>query len=179
MTSDTSDIAWLAGFFDGEGTAAVRQHRGSGTIRPIISVVNTDSANLKDAKRIIASIIGHERRYTWSTTAGGFPIARIDLHSAADIRAFAIALLPYLRAKKEQVELVLEFIGLMPGQGKKDGRTPRMLEIVARSAALKRVRLNRGLEKEEAKLLAPRRAGEEMVRTEPQGSEVPEGGPAS
>lgn len=98
-----TDLIWAAGFFDGEGcVSVVLQKRGDFMVR--LFVGNTNVQALFAFKEMFggtiyerpAKSIRHKTAYQWQVVSG---------------QAFRALeqLLPYLRVKREQAELALQF----------------------------------------------------------------------
>ncbi|MEM0053705.1 MAG: LAGLIDADG family homing endonuclease [Nitrososphaeria archaeon] len=113
MPTET-EKAWMAGFLDGEGTFTickqVRKNRPSPAYRVFISVSNTDKYVLKIFCRYYGGKIYnvHERRkdkrgLKWRDAFDWYcPVFTSE--------RFLIDVLPYLRLKYQQAEVLLEFL---------------------------------------------------------------------
>lgn len=109
-----TDKAWMAGFVDGEGcitiSKQVRKNRPTPAYRVFITISNTDYAVLEFFKLHYGGSIYnvHERRkdkrnIKWSDTYDWYcPIS--------SSKRFLRDILPYLRLKRKQAELCLEFL---------------------------------------------------------------------
>jgi len=117
-TSDV-DLAWVAGFFDGEGCITVIQHRRSPPVFELaILTGNTNYASIERCKRIMGGRISYQNRKdghrpTWWWRSSG-----------QDAKRILRLMLPHLTVKREQAEAALEFP--MPGH-RRDEQTGRML----------------------------------------------------
>ena len=99
-----TQAAWVAGFFDGEGTiAAYKGGRGGKYLSYIIQLPNTHKGSLDFVQKVTGagrvtkrSMKGrashHKQQYLWK------------LSSQRDIVAFCEQILPFLIVKKEEVE---------------------------------------------------------------------------
>ena len=103
-----TDAAYLAGLIDGEGclyvkplTAFPRLYHFGG-----LSVTNTHLATLTWLKERFGGNIRIKAR-----TGNQIPCGEWSIHGADAIRSLLKRLLPYLRIKKEQAVLLLEFLG--------------------------------------------------------------------
>jgi len=112
--TDTSEleIAYFAGFFDGEGMVAIYRKKY------VVALANTDVRPLKRAQELWGG-------YICSQAASSRPGALRDLwrwqiygHSA---RGFLEAIRPYLILKVEQVDVYLETLARVPIKGGKYG----------------------------------------------------------
>lgn len=118
QTTET-DLAWLAGFFDGEGTISLGASRGR--ISPIVSVVNTNLPNLGRVRAVTATLLGHdvrihERKGKDAQAARPAFVASFSSHIDADV--LLNAMYGYLVGKRRQASLVLQFLSIAPGSGR-------------------------------------------------------------
>lgn len=96
------DIAWAAGFFDGEGCIVLHSNGSSPVLRLRLDVGQVDRRPLEKLVAIFGGSIQAvpfrserwRRQYVWRLTSPDSSLA---------------AMLPYLTVKKEQAELALEF----------------------------------------------------------------------
>jgi hypothetical protein len=140
------DLAWLAGFLDGEGSLMVKycagsrmqQYRRQGQpyIAPSICVVNTDQPTLDVVRQILANngLPHHISQRTGGVGKNGRPY-----QDSWDIRVVGFkrckrwleTLIPYLRTKRGQAEALLELCNSrLSGYEKGAGYTARELAIV-------------------------------------------------
>lgn len=101
---DETLLAYLAGFFDGEGCIALYM-RKAWTAQVTVSQIDTDVldlyAQLSPTYTVVKVNGGHVSNYTWYSRSA-IPVVR--------------ALYPYLRVKKEQAELFLEWASYSDGR---------------------------------------------------------------
>jgi hypothetical protein len=100
-----TDLAWAAGFIDGEGTISLRLHvntQGNTYIYPTLQAANTNVEMLQELRYMFGGSIhavkqvdGRKRVHRW--TCG----------SRQSVEAIRL-LLPYLKLKRPQAALVLE-----------------------------------------------------------------------
>lgn len=112
--SPTMDLAWLGGFWDGEGTITMFSHQeknGSLKIKPMIAVVNTDLCLINKVRKILESLNcnfvlteyksknkRHRDRWTLSTS------------NQKTIVLFLDAILPYINSyKKQSAEIIRDY----------------------------------------------------------------------
>lgn len=183
MTHD-HELAWLAGFLDGEGTimlyASHPKSERNPHIQSALRVANTNEDTIKASKAILSRIVGREVRYkaTRQSVKGYRPIYRLDVDRQSDIRTALVALLPHLVGKRPQAALMLEYLNIAPS--KSGGPTTRgtsytdaHFEYVSRMRHLNR-RYARGewwISQRETERLAPT-MGEETARPASQDAEA-------
>ncbi|TME87373.1 MAG: hypothetical protein E6I44_10220 [Chloroflexi bacterium] len=113
------DLAWLAGFTDGEGTISlsVNRHRnGLRTITPRFSLSNTNLSNLGRARLLLARLTGHDVKVKTKKSDGqSRPAYAIELASHFDVDTTVRALYPYLVGKWPQAHAILEYLTIAPG----------------------------------------------------------------
>ena len=127
-TSSKLDITYLAGFFDGEGHVSIISFVGHGykQYAARIHVTNTDLPSLEHYKSIYGgSIRPHgkpkKQSYRW------------DLTINEDRTRFLLSMLPYLTVKKEEANIVLQFLRLGSDQtpGKRNDLYEQLEKIKA------------------------------------------------
>jgi hypothetical protein len=108
------EIAWAAGFFDGEGS--VRTTANAGTARQPVArctITNTDPRPVTKFHDMFGGCVyvrenklrpRWRRSFEWTV-------------QGAELDAFVRQILPYSVTKREQLELLVEFRKLMPGRG--------------------------------------------------------------
>lgn len=109
-----TDLAWLGGFWDGEGSItmfSVKEKNGAEKIRPTISIVNTDLCLINKTRKILEEMglnlklqeyksknYRHRDRYVFITS------------NQRQIIIFLEHILPYVHSyKKQSGEIILEF----------------------------------------------------------------------
>jgi hypothetical protein len=105
-TNDT-EMAYFAGFFDGEGCVAIYVHKY------VVSITNTDVRPLKRAKELWGGTINVQKR---ETLQGALQDLRRWSVYGRNSREFLNAILPYLIVKKEQVNIYLAILDLLPNK---------------------------------------------------------------
>lgn len=110
------DLAWAAGFFDGEGCICIgwdksRSNSRGGRWQLLLTIVQVDRASLEEF-RCIVDWPGPVR----CRAASGFNLRDLYILQASSRKAGVIleALLPFLRVKKAQAEAALEFRDTFP-----------------------------------------------------------------
>ena len=123
------DIAWAAGFIDGEGCLTVGRQWRNGYLRhwPVVNAANTNRRNLEALSHIfrlgsVSEIYNSKmKRRTWIWRVNGRKTVKRVLER----------MLPYLRGKEREARLLIDFTDL-PLYG---GRTPTPIEDVAQRDA--------------------------------------------
>jgi hypothetical protein len=119
------DLAYLAGIIDGEGTIGLYWHKARDSYRVKIYVVNT-CKNLIDW---LGSVFGgyvYERKHNqWKT--------RYEWHLGEDSMDLLESLIPYLKVKKGQANVILEFRKKFKDKEKRPEYYLRMKELNKRN----------------------------------------------
>ncbi len=118
----TTDLAWLAGFLDGEGSFMVihlagkrLKALGGKYIAPRITLVNTDEPTLKEVQRILVDLglPHHVSRRIGGVNKNGHKWADswdIRVQGLSRCKRWCEILIPYLRTKKSQAQAMLALI---------------------------------------------------------------------
>jgi hypothetical protein len=136
-----TEAAYFAGFVDGEGTISVartkrRESRTGYRFRPYLSVANTNI----DVLRSLLTQCGNGRILCKYSTFRCCPdrkeLYALDL-GAAQMRRVLPAIQPYLRVKKRQAELLMEFLSIsVYGHQNTEAEWQRVLQIHSELRAL-------------------------------------------
>jgi hypothetical protein len=118
-----TDIAYMAGLVDGEGTISITPKKDTHTFRPFIEITNTDPL-----------MIEWLHRYFWQKVRKGEtdlhrPVFKVHL-TGYGITPFLERIKPYLTAKKIQCSLLIAFINLRQNQNWKDSPSAEMLDTL-------------------------------------------------
>ena len=109
LSLTNTEAAWLAGFLDGEGCFAIYiQKRSSGIYyHPRVQATNTSQEVLETIKMMTGCgcIVSPEK-----TVEHWKPIHTWIVNNHQYSRAVLEAVLPYLRVKRKQAEILIEFI---------------------------------------------------------------------
>lgn len=124
--------AWLAGFFDGEGSIFLCVDRKTNRIEPGCSVVNTNRQNADAMKVAISEALGRQIRFRLKQRKDYRPLFRIEITTHADIAKLLEYVLPHLTGKKPQAMLMLEYLKVAPGKGSVDGFQAFHYDFVSR-----------------------------------------------
>ncbi|MDO8488058.1 MAG: hypothetical protein Q7S31_01955 [bacterium] len=108
-----TDKAWLAGFIDGEGYIGIvrikkkvtRQSSDTWRYYPWVIVTNTDTKVLADIQLAVST----EKQASLSRTEGHKPAFQVKISKFDDVAQFLEAVLPYLRLKQKQAQLLIDF----------------------------------------------------------------------
>lgn len=113
-----SDLAWLAGFVDGEGSVLIGMERKTGILKPQITIGNTVRENIERAKRIVQAVTGREIRYVEVNASQGYrPCYSLRVKQLNDLRLLAEALEPLACGKRAQLRIMLRYVAASPGKG--------------------------------------------------------------
>lgn len=114
MTLKT-DLAWLAGFMDGEGAIGVtrmrdRKYHNDRYLRPHFQACNTDLRLVEEASRIVFSVTKKKPwvGLTHQQTETRKPAWTIAIHTKTVLSILLPAVIPYLVGKRRQAEIVLQ-----------------------------------------------------------------------
>jgi hypothetical protein len=149
----TLDLAWLAGFIDGEGTITFKVQRGKRLTNlgfiyyyPDIRITNTHQATLKTCTDILdanglAYHVSHRGAVTVKKWAAAWDI---EVKGLKRCERWLQVIAPYLRTKQEKAYLALEYINSRKNYAIGEGYTERELEIlgIIREAPVYPQRLN-------------------------------------
>lgn len=116
MVSDI-DCAYLAGLFDGEGTIGIYYRR-----RNYIQSVKMSSVDIRDLRELYESFgcIGSFAVYDNKSTTN-YPQARWGITKRSEIVSFLNLLLPFLRLKRSQAVLMLDYCAMCDEQISRKG----------------------------------------------------------
>jgi hypothetical protein len=98
----TTEIAWAAGFFDGEGTAYAARN-GSGRRYLVLTVANTEREALLRMQRVIGGRI-YEQRDRFNTLARK-PLLVLKIMRREEVQRAVDRLWPYLGTQKRSAIL--------------------------------------------------------------------------
>lgn len=109
-----TDLAWLAGFLDGEGTIGISRCNNKMQphpyLRPHLQAPNTDRRLIEHMGRIIEGVTGKTQSITRPPMpAGQKTMYRLRVGTQWELAILIPLLLPYVVSKKRQSQLVLEF----------------------------------------------------------------------
>jgi hypothetical protein len=99
------DIAYIAGFIDGEGTITLNPVRGGKWWTPYVGVINTDFNIIG----FFAKIFGRQASLKKSKNLERNDAYGVEITSFREVYEFLQIIYPYLRVKKEQAKLLLKY----------------------------------------------------------------------
>ena len=115
MKPTDTDIAWLAGIVDGEGTIGVHRSNAKAYkhpyLRPALQIANTDLRILEKARSVLTAITGNPHNLVVTNKGGdgckrGY---RIKVSTQHELMLVLPLLLPHLAGKAEQASIALDF----------------------------------------------------------------------
>lgn len=128
------ELAYIAGFVDGEATIGIRRHKPekpnwSPKYMPYFSVVNTNYQVLDDMKDFFQARVRQNPIVKHVGSKNGYqsrlPCYKLVVAGSYKVPKILHPLLPYLRVKKELAELIIEFCeakkSFVPEKGTKRG----------------------------------------------------------
>ena len=114
-----TDLAWLAGIYDGEGWFSLKRNvsRNDVCVNLSIGIVNTDANIINKAVEILTELgvspYVYERQHdVWKTRYD------IEVKKFGKAKVLLEALMPYLIAKDGQAKLLLRFVDMRLERGK-------------------------------------------------------------
>lgn len=105
-----AERAWLAGFFDGEGTISLSSHGRRGTVKATLSMANTNFDNIDRVRVLLASLTGHDFMPRVQATKDKRPALTLHVGRHGDIRIVLMAINPWLVGKHDQAVLMLRYL---------------------------------------------------------------------
>lgn len=114
MSATEVEIAWLAGFLDGEGTIGISRSNSKSAprayLRPHLQAPNTDKCLIDHMTAIIEKVTGKKQSITHHVMPEGCkPMWRTQVHTQWECAMLIPLLLPHIISKKRQAQIVLEF----------------------------------------------------------------------
>src|SRR5439155_25523680 len=112
------ELAWLAGFIDGEGTIYVVHERRSANrivLKARMSIDNTDKRNIMRVLRLVSRITGYRPPTQEGNSKRGYrPCTSVRINRAVDVASILEAVLPWLVGKRQRARLMIRFIKIAP-----------------------------------------------------------------
>ena len=106
-----TELAYLAGFFDGEGTIYIQKHNKKNKfhMRLEVSITNTSYEVVS-----LFCVLGHSHHsiYSNKTIPNSRLIHRIRFSGIDTIKKVLVAIYPYLFLKKRHAELIIRFCNI-------------------------------------------------------------------
>ena len=115
MEATPTELAWLAGVFDGEGSARIYRHNGSHFYAQVDACTNTDYVLVAKVSDLLVKIgIRHHVRNNGNDkNARHSPAYSVRITSYSSVRDLLLAILPWVTGqKRHQAELLLSFVRL-------------------------------------------------------------------
>ena len=112
-----TDISYLAGIIDGEGTITLIRSSNPLRINPVLYITNTNHDLLGKCSNTIEQITNEPVYKRVTDQRGNTPVYRLQIAKRASIQAILKAIAPYLVAKKQQAYLVNHFYNIKLPKG--------------------------------------------------------------
>lgn len=110
-----TDLAWFAGFVDGEGSIHAWIEKDRPRIKKGLDVANTAEANVARARSLIRELTGRDVRPLVTNVKRGYrPCLALHVRRADDIDTVIRAISPWLVGKREHAELMLRLLEIVP-----------------------------------------------------------------
>lgn len=125
-----TDLAWLAGFVDGEGSIHAWIEKDRPRIKKGLDMGNTVERNVSKARSLIFALTGRDNRPMIKNVKLGYrPCYTLHIRRAEDIDIILRAILPWLVGKREHAEIMLRLLAIAPrsavaGRAHERQRTP-------------------------------------------------------
>ena len=114
-TPSVTDLAWLAGFVDGEGSIHAWIERDRPRIKKGLDLANTAEANVSRARELIRQLTGRDLRpFVTNVKRGYRPCLTLHVRRADDIDTIIRAISPWLVGKREHADLMLRLLVIVP-----------------------------------------------------------------
>jgi len=114
-----TDLAYAAGFLDGEGCFTLVKKSGHvdpATRGPLISASQIGRERFDELAALLGGNVREMRK-----SARGLTIYQWNISSAEGVKAAIPPLLPYLRSKKREAEIVLAYAMMIKRRGRRIG----------------------------------------------------------
>lgn len=130
LNTNENNLAWAAGFIDGEGCLRIAKHNNAGGVNPIYHLHLAISQNRRETLEHCQSILGVQSSICMFPYRANFrrPVYLLT-YLCANARDAVTLLLPYLVRKQSEAQLALEFALRL--QLRRGGRTPHSAEEIA------------------------------------------------
>jgi hypothetical protein len=112
-----TELAWLSGFIDGEGSLGLHVNSKTRTIQPRLSVPNSNRRSIERVEILLRAIIGRELNIATckgESRRGFRPYFLVALSDHADLEMVIRAIYPYVVGKQRHVDLMLEYLKIAP-----------------------------------------------------------------
>lgn len=113
--SSPTELAWLAGIFDGEGSFVMGFEKKRRLYNAMIHLGNTDKGIISESLRIMQELgcVVSMKQKSREGSLGKRPFTRMQVSSHDSVVVLLEALLPYLRSnRQEKGAAILEFVKL-------------------------------------------------------------------
>ena len=111
MIVKDTDIAWLAGVFDGEGCVGFKGNKARKAPQVYWQIDNTDEILLERVHKILMALEVHHHFHKKGKGAKHHKRAwRVQTNGSQHVLKILMCMLPHLTAKRKQAELVCEYL---------------------------------------------------------------------
>ena len=124
-----TELAWLAGFIDGEGSFGLHVNSRTRSIEPRLSVPNSNRRSIERVEILLRAIIGRELTITTckgESRRGFRPYFQVAVSSHADLEMILRALYPYVVGKQRHLDLLIEYLKIAPTSRRNAGAVSRL-----------------------------------------------------
>jgi len=109
-------LAWLSGIWDGEGTFGIYRSRRAGkeyyNYSGRLTLSNTSEPMIEEIMRIFTAL--DVKISIWRNTKARKPTHKLETHltlnKKVDVKKLCVLMLPYLVAKRDRAELLIDFV---------------------------------------------------------------------
>ncbi len=128
----STNIAWLAGVYDGEGSLSFFRFRNRNCV--VVNITNTDLTLLEKARKIMSSITGREFKIykkNWNKTKifkSNKQVYSIECNNYLHTYKLLKALLPHLTSKKQKAENAILYLQIRSRELVKSSNKPASQE---------------------------------------------------
>lgn len=135
QSAGNADIVWLSGFVDGEGCLNLNRKIQKGkwiSFVPLFQVTNTHKPSIERIVKILSALGVGSHVINAQLTGNRKPYSCVRTDGMKRVKKLLELLAPFLFTKKEQAELLLEFISIRQSQPVRSPHGDREIKIYQR-----------------------------------------------